>query len=94
MKTKLLRKVRKDYVITEVLHVTSRCNDAAKKSEKDWGLPFFCMKYNWDGLGSYEVYAKDVQAAKDYITSHVIKEYKHKMKKKPNLGKKVWHLDK
>jgi hypothetical protein len=92
MKTKLLKKVRKNFEIIRIDKLASNAEEYKICATKKLGLPFFIV-YNKSHIDSYRygIVFKTFQEAKNYILNIILITYKEKFKHDDGKQEKVWY---
>jgi hypothetical protein len=90
MKTKLLKKVRKRYSITEVTKLASHDTDFYSDFAKKYGLPFYVVN---DSNSEYRLRIyKEFEGARRRIIDMAICDYENRIKNKPRKEQKIWYI--
>jgi len=85
MKTKLLRKIRKEYSIYRVDRESDSASDWDKCITESFNLPYY------EVYGNHEVvYKQHFEQARMYILKEVRRRYSHKVKGNTEIKTKVW----
>ena len=90
MKTKLLKKIRKRFVIEKYTYVHPNENVCLDIIKEDLGLPFFLLTDKEDYF--YTLGFKNINDAKNEILKYMRKYYSSASKNVRSKSKKVWYL--
>lgn len=97
MKTKLLKKIRKQWIIIKVTDIGIRPTDSDRERLEEFGYPFYEVWCKGDNFGYRSRTYKTEQECKDYLLLWVKEDYEWKMKPKAGKTKKeekVWYVHK
>ena len=94
MKVKLLKKIRKRYIITKVEENASNAGDVYKAVEKEFGLPFYVLEDSYDDWGLYTKFFKSFEEARDKLVKWIINDYKEDFRHKDQKSSKAWWVSK
>ena len=93
MKTKLLKKVRKEYTIIKISSYSNVANSTWKGYCKDMGFPFFYVKDLLDDWGFRNRGFREYKAATSYLLKVIMVDYAGKRKRITKAKEeKVWHV--
>jgi len=91
MKTRLLKKVRKEFSITRYDSIATNASYEEKCLEKDWEFPFFKVEKGEQGsIFHDEEYVKTYDEAYAKLVSWIRTKYFEKFKHKDADTTKVW----
>lgn len=92
MKTKLLKKIRKQYEIVKVEKIASDAGSAQQNMVEEYGLPFYILYDYTTGWG--DKYCKDYNDAHEKLMDKILNRYSEKFRHNDGVYKKVWYTNK
>lgn len=93
MKTKLLKKVRKSYLIIKYDELPSNANVILRDCSKQHGLPFYAVWQN-DRFIPFIGSTKTYKDAMDILIKKIVERYYEKFRHKNGKIEKVWWSNK
>ena len=94
MKAKLLKKVRKHFVIERVDELASNASKTKIEFAKEYGLPFFECYDITDSWTGRDGLTKTKEDAVEIIRQWIRGDFYEKFKHKPEKKEKVWYNNK
>lgn len=91
MKVRLLKKVRKRYVIIRVDELASNEIEMYRDAKNGFGLPFYVLSDNDDVLGYHTLCFPTYEAARDRLHMWINIDYREKFRHKDTKKTLVWY---
>jgi hypothetical protein len=89
MKVKLLKKIRKNYIITRVDELPSNPSDCMDDAKIEFGLPFYMLAMVDDPY-SFPSYHKNFDIAREELWKLIFNKYGEKFRHKDGKSEIVW----
>ena len=91
MKTRLLKRVRKRFVIKKITDIGTQPTPLHKHGAKEFGLPFYTIKDDNGSIFAKSACAGDYDSALNILQSMVVDEYHEKFRGRKAKSETVWY---